>query len=532
MSATEKSLRTFLDQLDAAGELERWSKPVSLRELTRIVESTRKAILFENVAGCETAFVANAMASRTRWGLALDVPSDQVMFELARRLEDAIEPVRVAEAPVQEVVEVGDDVDVTKLPAYLQHELDGGPYISASMDVTRDDATGRYNTGVRRLMLRGRATTGLDLVSPSDARALYRRAREAGRRFEIAFVIGLHPLDYMATQLRGAADEFAVMGGIRAEPVQLIPCVSVDLEVPAHAEIVLEGYLDGDWTTPEGPFGEYHGAYGGSHLNPVFRITAITRRRDAIFQTATIGGRHLDHTDTAAIAGLCTEVAVWESVKRAVAEPRQVYCPPAGTGLHDVRIALTARDAGDGRNAVLAALSSTANCKFAIAVDEDIDIFSDSMVEWAVTTRSQPDTDVIVLSDLRTLPLDPSLPPYDGGPVVTAKMGIDATRRKDKPKEIFDIPRAPFADVELPEPPTDGERTTDVGRLASRLLELVGDGVRFVDLLQALPDVHEGDVVRAIGELTDRGDLEFGLGGMYRRSASGDSGVEQRLLEA
>lgn len=513
-----KTLRGFLAELEHAGELERHERPVSLREITRIVESSRRAVLFEKVAGCETSFVANAMASRTRWGIALGVDATDVMFELARRLQDPIAPTRVSEAPVHDVVVTGDDVDITRLPAYLQHELDGGPYISASMDVTRDPESGRYNTGVRRLMLRGRATTGVDLVAPSDARALYRRAREAGRRFEIAFVIGLHPLDYMATQLRGVGDEFEVMGGIRREPVQLVRCLTVDLEVPAHAEVVLEGYLDGDWITPEGPFGEYHGAYGDSHLNPVFRVTGITRRRDAVFQTATIGGRHLDHTDTALIAGICTEVAVWESLKRAVAEPRQVYCPPAGTGLHDVRIAINARDPGDGRNALLAALSSTANCKYAIAVDDDVDIFSDSMVEWAVTTRSQPDTDVIVMAGLRTLPLDPSLPPVDG-PVLTAKMGIDATKRKDKPHEIFDIPRAPFEDSELPIEPADGDRLDDTLAIQDTILEVARDGARFVDFLVALPEVHEGDVVRAIGYLFDREQLSFEQRGIYRAAS-------------
>jgi len=512
---TDLTLRTFLETLEAAGELERRHDPVSLREITRLLESSRKALLFDEVAGCDTGFVGNAMASRARWALALGVPAAEVTFELVRRLQEPIEPRRVDSAPVQEVVVTGDDVDLTRLPAYLQHELDGGPYISASMDVTRDPDSGRYNCGVRRLMLRGRATTGLDLVAPSDGRAAYRRAREAGRRHELAFVVGLHPLDYMATQLPSAADEFAVMGGIRREPVELVQCVTVDIEVPAHAEIVLEGYLEGDWTTPEGPFGEYHGAYGGSHLNPRFRVTAITRRKEAIFQTATIGGRHLGHTDTALIAGICTEVAVWESLKTAVAEPRNVYCPPAGTGLHDVRVALNARDPGDGRNAALAAMASRANCKYVVVVDDDIDIFSDEQIEWAVTTRSQPDEDVIIVPGLRTLPLDPSLPPGIN-PVVTGKMAVDATRRKDKPSQIFDIPQPPFAAADLPSPPADGHRLDDVAELEPRILELSADGARFVDLLAALPDTHEGDVVRAVGQLLDSGRLDFELDGIYR----------------
>ncbi len=518
MDPPKHTLRAFLDQLEQVGELERHREPVSLRALPRIHEASDKAILFEQVAGCDTSLLANAMATRRSFAIALDVAPEEVMFELARRITASIEPVRVTDAPVQEVVIKGDDVDVTRLPVYLQHEFDGGMYVSGGVDVTRDAETGRYNTGVRRLMLRGRAATGIDLVAPSDMRALYLRARAEGRRFEAALVIGLHPLEYIATQLRTEADEYALMGGVSGEPVQLVRCVTIDLEVPAHAEIVLEGYIEGDWDNPEGPFGEYHGAYGGSHLDPIFNVTAITRRHDAIYQTATIGGKNLAHTDQAVMLGLCTEVAVWEALRRAVAEPKNVYCPPGATGMHNVRIALNTRDPGDGRNAVLAALASMGNCKFAVAVDEDIDIFSDAMTEWAISTRSQPDTDVIVLSDMRTVPLDPSLPRHAGAPVTTSKMGIDATRRKDKPSEIFDIPRPPFADAGLPEIPIDGNRLDDLNALAKRLLELLGDGARFVDFLAALPDVHEGDVMRALGELRDRGEIAFASGGIYRRT--------------
>ena len=519
MDQTKHTLRTFLDQLEEVGALERWREPVSLRELPRIHEASDKAMLFEQVAGCDTGLLANAMATRRCFAIALDVEPEEVMFELARRITLPIEPLRVADAPVQEVVVTGEDVDVTRLPVYLQHEFDGGLYVSAAVDVTRDAATGRYNTGIRRLMLRGRAETGIDMVAPSDLRALYSRARAEGRRFEAALVIGLHPLQYLATQLRSAADEYALMGGVSGQPVQLVRGITIDLDVPADAEIVLEGYIEGDWDNPEGPFGEYHGAYGDSHLDPIFKITAITRRRDAIYQTATISGRNLAHTDQSVMLGLCTEVAVWEALKRAVAEPKSVYCPPSATGMHNVRIALNCRDAGDGRNAVLAALASTGNCKFAVAVDEDIDIFSDTLTEWAISTRSQPDTDVMVLSDMRTVPLDPSLPRSDGKPLTTSKMGIDATRRKDKPSEIFDIPRPPFADAELSKTPLDGDRLGDVNALAERLLEVVGDGTRFVDFLVALPDVHEGDVVRALGELRGRGEIVFASGGIYQRRA-------------
>lgn len=502
-AAPPMSLRSFLDDIERAGELRRYSAPISLRDIARITESSDEALLFERPAGCDTALLANAMGSRERWAIALGVAPTGIIPEISRRLGRAIAPTLVDDGPVREVVQVGDEVDVTRLPAYLQHALDGGPYISAAMDVTRD-ASGRYNTGVRRLMLRGARETGVDVVAPSDLRAAYRKAREQGERFEIAFVIGSHPLDYLATQMRGGdLDEFALMGGIRGTSVPLVPCETVDLRVPADAEIVLEGHLEGDWTNLEGPYGEYHGCYGAAHRNPLFRLTAITRRRDAVFQTATISGRHLERTDTAVITAIAIELRVWEAVSRAIARPLQVHSPASASGQHHVRICLQSRDPGDGRNAVLAALASNADIKMAIAVDEDIDIFSDAMTEWAVSTRFQADRDAIVLDGMRTFPLDPSLPPREDAPKVTGgKLGIDATRRYDRPRELFDYTRPPFESPTHGEgSPGDAERIYDIPALAEDIASSLGDGSTFLDLLAARPELHSGDLVLALGLL-------------------------------
>jgi 2,5-furandicarboxylate decarboxylase 1 len=513
-------LRDHVKDLEAAGDLLRIRRPTSLRHVTAIAEATDKAVLFEEPAGCDTPLLVNAMATRSRWARMLGVSSADAGPELERRLTGPIEPVRVAEAPVQEIVQAGDDVDVTRLPAYLQHELDGAPYISAALDVSRDPETGRYNTGVRRLMLRGPNETGVDLVGPTDGRSNYAKAIEMGKRFEVAFVIGAHPLDYIATQLHGTGNELAFMGGIRGCAVPVVQCKTVDLEVPATAEIVLEGYLDGGWETPEGPFGEYTGCYGAPHYNPRFVITAITRRSDAIFQSATIGGRSLAHTDTAAITSLCTEVAVWASLRPAVARPVQVYCPPQATGLHHARVAIDVRDPGDARNAILAALSSKANLKHVIVVDSDIDVFSDEMVEWALSTRFQGDRDLVVVPGMRTLQLDPSLPPSarPGAPATSANVGFDATRRADKPAAVFSIPRAPWAPEPAGHPdPADGERVSDVDAFADDILGTLGGGATFVEICNRFPAAHQGDIVRALAVLSARGTLEFREGGSYVR---------------
>lgn len=509
-----RDLREFVRLLEEAGELERWSLPLSFRDIARVIEASDKALLIEHPVGYSMPILANAMASRRIWEIALGVDAGDLLSEVRRRLSQRIAPVRVSTGPVKEIIELGERADLTSLPVYLQHELDGAPYISASMDVTRHPGRNGYNVGTRRLMLRGPRETGIDLVAPSDLRDNYRRIRESGAtRFPIAMVIGSHPLDYMGTQWHAPADdEYEILGGLRAEPVKLVRCETVDLEVPADAEIVVEGYLEGEWSEIEGPFGEYHGSYGASHSNPVFKVTAITRRHDALFQTATIGGRKLYHTDTQGLMILTSELDIWQAVAGASGAPTQVYCPPSGAS-HNARVSIRVKHPGDGRNALVAALSSSW-VKMVMVFDDDIDVFDDKMVEWALATRYQADRDTIILTGMRCAPIEPSLPPHEGSLVTTAKLGIDATRRYDKPANIFDIPRTPFAAEPLKDP--EQERSgMNREELAIQMVATLAEGPRFVDLLERFPKARSADLVSVIGWLRERKTLRLDRDGRY-----------------
>ena len=234
-----------------------------------------------------------------------------------------------AAAPVQQIVLKGDDCDFTQLPVHLQHALDGGPYISASIDYVIDPDSGFTNIGSRRLMLRGRREAGIDLVAPSDLQAIYRRVVAKKQRLPISFTVGSHPIDFMAAAMRLPGDELALLAALRGEPTPVVRCLTNDVRVPADAEIVLEGYLDEcGWSRPEGPYGEFFGYYGEMKMNPVFHLTAITMRRDALFQSVTIGGRFLARTETAQIGTIRTELGAWRALKSAVREPLEVYAPP------------------------------------------------------------------------------------------------------------------------------------------------------------------------------------------------------------
>src|SRR5205085_10673857 len=250
--------------------------------------------------------------------------------------------VDVTTAPEQEVVEA--DPDLTALPVHLQHGYDGAPYISASMDFTRDPAREATNIGIRRLMLRGRREAGVDLNAPSDLQAIYRAAVARKERLPIAFVVGSHQVDHVAAAMRLPGDELSLMASLRGAPLPVVKCKTNDLRVPADAEYVLEGYLDErGYVEPEVPYGEFLGYYGALKTNPVFHLTEITHREDAVFQASTISGRSLGRTDTAQLNALRTEVTLWRALESAVRGTRAVYASPASGGAFNVRIALESR---------------------------------------------------------------------------------------------------------------------------------------------------------------------------------------------
>jgi 2,5-furandicarboxylate decarboxylase 1 len=386
----------------------------------------------------------------------------------------------------------GDQVDLTALPVHLAHGLDGAPYISASVDYVRDSKTGMTNVGVRRLMLRGKDETGVDLVSPSDLRAIYEAHAARGENLPVAFTVGSHPIDMVAATMRVPVDELGLVASLRGAPVDVVKCITSDIRVPADAEYVIEGYFDSrGHVESEGPFGEFLGYYGGVKQNPVFHCTAITHRKDAVFQTASIGGYRNDRTDTALLNALRTEATVWQALQSAVREPLNVYATPSSGGMFNTRISLRQRVPGEARNAILAAFSSLANIKNVFVVDPDIDIFSDAQIDWALATRFQPDRDLIVEGGLRTLPLDPSI---TKGTRTGAKAGFDLTwpfgTTNDLEKSVPDVPKfqgKTFASVDA--------ALTDGPKYFEELMTALGsrDGREVV---------RDLDVIRKAGKLT------------------------------
>lgn len=434
-------LRNFLNQLVEAGEVEVHAEPFDLADVAKVLTGNPKAVWFKQAGPEQAELVGNVDADRARLARAFGVAPDKLVHELTRRVEGKAELIEVSRsvAPVQQVVVTGDDIDVTSLPVHLQHGQDGAPYISASVDFAIDARTGMTNSGCRRLMLRGKRETGVDLNAPSDLRAIYMAAQARGEKLPVSFTVGAHPIDHVAATMRVSGDELELVAKLRDAPLPVVKCITNDIRVPADAEFVIEGYLDErGYVEEEGPYGEYLGYYGGVKLNPVFHVTAITRRSDAIFQTLTISGKRLDRTETSQLETLRTEFNVWQALKTVVREPVAVYAPVSAGGQPHVRVSLRQRVPGEARSAIHTVLGST-SVKHIFVVDPDIDIFSDEQMEWALGTRFQGDRDMVVMSGMRASPLDPSLEGSHTG----SKVGFDLTWPFGKSSMEHAVPDAP-----------------------------------------------------------------------------------------
>ncbi len=436
-------LRNFVDGLSGTDALEIIGEAIPLGRLAERLEANPKAVLFEKAGPEEFRIVGNLMADRARLAAAFGVAPADLLAEVMKRLATPQPTVTVAheDAPCREIVWTGADADLTRLPAVFQHGRDGGPYFSSTIDYVVNPETSLTNVGCRRMMLRSRTEAGVDLNAPSDLKAIYEAAARRGENLPVSFVFGSHPIDHVAATMRIPVNETGLVANLRGAPLPLVKSVTNDIPVPADAECVIEGYLDSrGHVEDEGPFGEFAGYYGVMKQNPVFHVTAITMRKDPLFQISTIGGQALECTDTVSLNAIKTETVVWRALQTAIREPVAVYAPNAGAGMFNLRVSMRQRVPGEARNAIAACIGCLANIKSVFVVDDDIDIFNDARMEWALATRFQPDRDLIVEGGMRTLPLDPSL--YGGR--VGGKAGFDLTIALDRKNAIeFSIPAAP-----------------------------------------------------------------------------------------
>jgi 2,5-furandicarboxylate decarboxylase 1 len=421
-------LRRFVERLVEMGEMEVRDEPVPLTRLSEIIEGTSKGVLFRQAGPERLEVAAKVAGGRARIAAAFDTTVDKLADVYHQRLNTPQEIVEIpsGNAPVHQIILRGDDVDLTRLPFHPQHEFDGSCYISSGIDYTVDPQTGRRNVGSRRLSLRNRRETGTNVTAPSDLKRIYQACVARGQRLPITFTIGAHPLDLLAATTRAPGDELELIARFRGEPAAVVKSVTSDIFVPADAEVTLEGYLDErGYVEPEGPYGEYMGYYGAIHMDPIFHCTAITMRRDAMYQTLLHGSAwQLEQSDAACISAMRAEAEAMRILRATVREPVAVHLCQTSGGNNTLRVALRQRAAGDARAAIEALITGMMRLKHVLVFDDDIDVTDDRQVEWAFGTRFQADQDVVVFQGMPGMTMDPSL----DGRRTGAKAGFDCTR--------------------------------------------------------------------------------------------------------
>src|SRR5499426_1883787 len=438
----QENFRQFLDRLRQTGELVDLHQPVDIRHIATLVDQAKTALYFHKVIGYEMPVVSGIIRSRERAIMAMGCETyREIEDKLAQAINHPIPPKYLKTSPTREVVLVGDDVDLFHLPIPMSSIYDGGPMITAGVVIAKDPEHG-LNSGMYRFMVKERALTGIDIVTPNNMRLFAQRAYEAGKPCPISISIGTHPMEIMGAGYRApiGMDEMAITGGIRGAPVELAPCETIDLPYVADAEIVLEAeILPTGWTQPEGRFGEFTGLMGGLHWNPNVRIKAVLMRKDAVYYAL-----HMPWENTW-LAAPTRYQAIRRALKTAGVQVKDINVTLGGRAFWHAVISIR-KQPGEGKNALLAALS-VMDLKHIVVVDEDIDVFNATDVEWAIATRVQADRDVMVVTHARGKPLDPSLAPTPPGVVpTTAKVGIDATISEGIPRERYERISYAYAD--------------------------------------------------------------------------------------
>jgi 2,5-furandicarboxylate decarboxylase 1 len=425
-----QSVRAFVDAYGRAfpGEVVRVTEPVSSEYdvMAVVLEYERRRrypiLLFERVHGSDIPIICNVVASRRALAFALDVPESGLALEYARRIKDVIKPVVVPDPPFRTHVLRGADVDLGRLPIPTYFPGDAGAYLTAGMLVARDPDTGVETEGYHRFQVKGRDRMGVSLHSRRRMFEYQRRAEAKGQPLPCAIALGLHPLVSMGSLAYPPADvgKFEVVGGLLGEALEVAPCASIDLHVPAAAEIVIEGEILPGVREPEGPFGEFTGYFSRRSTQHVFVAKAISMRERPWFQS--IGsGRAGDHITTLA---LVREAEITNALARVIPNVTGVHVPLSGTSSFTAYVAIKQNRPGEAKHVIPIVLGVDHYLKLVIVVDDDIDVFDESDVMWAVATRMQADRDLVVISGSLGAMLDPSAD--EAG--ITAKLGIDATR--------------------------------------------------------------------------------------------------------
>src|SRR5271169_4061070 len=501
----QEDLRQFLDRLRQAGELIDLHQPVDIRHIATLVDQAKTALFFHNVIGYDMPVVSGIIRSRERAMMSMGCATyREIEDRLQHAISNPIPPKLINSSPADDIFLVGDAVDLYKLPIPMSSIYDGGPMITAGIVIARDPEFG-LNSGIYRFIVKERNLTGIDLVTPNNMRMFAQRAFARGEPLPVSISIGTHPFEITGAGYRAplGVDEMAITGGLRGEPVELANCRTIDLPCIANAEIVLEAeILPTGWTFPEGRFGEFTRLMGGLHWNPLVRVKAIAMKKDAIYYNL-----HMPWENTW-LAAPTRYAAIRQALKTAGVAVKDINVTLGGCAFWHAVISIK-KQPGEGKNALLAALS-VMDLKHVVVVDDDIDVFDPTDVEWAIATRVQGDRDIMIVGNARAKPLDPSLPQGYGVVPTGAKVGIDATIPENIPREHYERITYAYADSAKIDDYVGGKAdpagkagdARAVAALAEQILAAIGrEPLYFTDIAEKFARYDFVTIARAIGHL-------------------------------
>ncbi|MFC2019371.1 UbiD family decarboxylase [Chloroflexota bacterium] len=440
-----KDLRQFLDLVRGAGpqyyvEAKRPLSPIY--EVTVLAEKLGRAnrlplVYCPRIEGSKLPLIFGSLGSYELLGLAFDIPPEKLraegkgclLQEYRRRRPNTRPPREVSpdSAPVHEVVLKGKDVDLGLLPIVHHYELNPTRYMTMAMVICKDPDTGIPNIGLYRQELKGKNKLCWRIDLGHHGGLIAQRYAELGRPMEVISFVGHHPVVAIGAveAVPYGKSEFEVMGALLDEPLEVTPGLTVDLPVPARAEIAIEGTVDPGEIVTDGPFSEAYGYYSDRRPCYVIQAKTITMRRDAIYQN--LEPSHPEHNK---ISLLSRDSAVYDKVRAVIPAVKAVHHAPerqwCRTALY---ISIKKRNPGDGRLAALAGASAARPAKMVVVVDDDIDVYNDQEVLWAIGNRVRAELDVTIIPRLPTGEVNPGGRDESGfGPgMMDAKMLIDAT---------------------------------------------------------------------------------------------------------
>ncbi len=432
-----KDMREFIRKLEDEKELihirERLSPKFEIAALIKsFVKERNLAFCFDDVEGYETPVVGNLLGTKRRLALALGVLESEIAGKYHNSRENPIKSVVMKHGPVKEV-EILKDVDIIKhIPVLTHHERDAGPYFTCAITMAKDPETGIRGIGIHRIQVKDKDTVGIFLASPPLSHFLT-KAEERKQPLEIAIVIGNDPITFFSSVIWAPTgiDKLDIAGGLAGSSIEVVRCSTVDMEVPAHSEFVLEGHIIPGERQEEGPFGESTGYYL-TFKNPTAKITAITHRKDPVYQALMP-----TTSEEAVLLDLSWEMDKLRDIQKVHPFVKRIHLSNVGL----MAIVQIKKGSDEDPWRIIEKMLSNPFIKIVVVVDEDVDPYDYQDVSWAISTRVQPDKDMVIKSGEDGMIIDPSA---RGGRVSaeffstltpkTSKVGIDAT----KPIREFD----------------------------------------------------------------------------------------------